>query len=139
MTTRTIDCGSKHLVEYEVSSKKHLKKLAGKFYKESPDDFDYDIVETDKKELIGKKIYVRSAVTCCLGDKVCPRCVGRTSSTNFDIADGVSVFEAEEVTRHNLVTLNSFNCWELLRALSYRKVTMFRDWTISSQDLYRFI
>ena len=85
-----------------------------KFYKESPDDFDYDIVETDKKELIGKKIYVRSAVTCCLGDKVCPRCVGRTSSTNFDIADGVSVFEAEEVTRHNLVTLNLSNCGDVL-------------------------
>lgn len=99
MTTQTIDCGSRHLVEYEVSSKKHLKKLSGKFYKLDPDDFDYDVVDSKDKELIGKKIYVRSAVTCCLGDKVCPRCVGRTSSTNFDIANGIGVFEAEEITK----------------------------------------
>lgn len=99
MTTRVADCGSKHLVQYTVKSKKHLKKLIGKYYKLSYDDFDYKVVSKDDKDLIGKKIYVRSAVTCCLGDHVCPRCVGRTSINNFDIAEGLSAFESEEVTK----------------------------------------
>lgn len=100
MSTEISDCGTKHLVEYEVKSKKHLKKLNGKYYKEHEDDTDLLMVDSKyDKKLIGKKIYVRSAVTCALGDHVCPKCVGITASTNFDIADGLSAFESEEVTK----------------------------------------
>jgi hypothetical protein len=35
MSKEVSDCGTKHLVEYEIKSKKHLKKLNGKFYKDS--------------------------------------------------------------------------------------------------------
>ena len=100
MSTTVSDCGTKHLVEYEVKSKTHLKKLNGKYFKRSLDDLDYSLVNSKKdKDLIGKKIYVRSAVTCALGDHVCPKCVGSTASTNKDIADGLSAFESEEVTK----------------------------------------
>lgn len=107
MSKRVSDCGTTHLIEYEIKSKKHLEKLNGKFYKpaleEGEEDsplIDYKLVNAKKdKHLIGKKIRVRSAVTCCLGDHVCPKCVGLTSINNMDIADGMSAFESEEITK----------------------------------------
>ena len=100
MSTSISDCGTKHLVEYEIKSKAHLKKLNGKYFKMSPDDDDLLLLHAKhRKDLIGKKIYVRSAATCALGDCVCPKCVGSTASTNYDIADGLSAFESEEVTK----------------------------------------
>lgn len=94
------DCGTQHLVEYEIKTKKHLNKLNGKFYKLNDDDFDFNLLNASKdKNLIGKKIRVRSAATCTLGNHVCPMCIGRTSITNFDIADGYSAFESEEVSK----------------------------------------
>lgn len=100
MSTSVSDCGTKHLVEYEIKSKHHLKKLNGKYFKMSMDDEDLELLHAkERKDLIGKKIYVRSAVTCALGDCVCPKCVGSTASTNYDIADGLSAFESEEVTK----------------------------------------
>ena len=103
MSKEVSDCGTKHLVEYEIKSKKHLKKLNGKFYKLANEDDETDTLKrkndfkvinakTDK-DLIGKRVRVRSAVTCCLGDKVCPKCVGMTAGNNMDIADGLSAFE----------------------------------------------
>ena len=111
MSTEISDCGTKHLVEYEVKSKNHLKKLNGKYYKMNEDDSDFLMVNknTDKK-LIGKRIYVRSAVTCALGDHVCPKCVGSTAITNFDIADKVKFCLL--IWRH--MKNNYLNCWELL-------------------------
>lgn len=100
MSQSVSDCGTKHLVEYDIKSKNHLKKLNGKYFKLNKDDDDLKLLHAkDNKDLIGKKIYVRSAATCALGDKVCPKCVGSTASTNYDIADGLSAFESEEVTK----------------------------------------
>lgn len=99
MSTEVSDCGSTHLVEYEIKTKKHLEKLNGKYYKIDPEEMGLTPLNAKKdKDLIGKKIYVRSAVTCCLGDKVCPKCFGQTSITNLDIADGVSGYESEEIS-----------------------------------------
>lgn len=100
MSTDISDCGTKHTVAYDVKSKKHLKKLNGKFFKMDKDENDYQLLdaETDK-HLIGKTIHVRSAATCALGDCVCAKCVGLTASTNFDIASGVAAFDSEEITK----------------------------------------
>ena len=111
MSTSISDCGTKHLVEYDIRSKHHLKKLNGKYYKLSKDDEDLLLInEKEDKHLIGKKIYVRSAAVCRLGDHVCPKCVGITASTNYDIADkhlkSVRLYS-------NIKKINSFNCWEL--------------------------
>lgn len=100
MSLEVSDCGTKHLVAYEIKTKKHLQKLNGKYFKEHEDDNDLVLLNSSKrKDLIGKTIYVRSAATCALGDHVCPKCVGSTASTNIDIADGLSAFESEEVTK----------------------------------------
>ena len=118
MSKQVSDCGTKHLVEYEIKSKKHLKKLNGKFYKPVLDDGEVDDrtdflvvnAKTDKS-LIGKRIKVRSAVTCCLGDKVCPKCVGMTAGNNMDIADGLSAFESEEISKVVNQSILSTNCF----------------------------
>ena len=113
MSTKVTNCNTKHLVEYDIKSEKHLKKLNGKYYKLNPDDMELKLVNSKKdKHLIGKKIYARSAATCALGDYVCPTCVGATASTNYDIADKVrSVCPYSNIWKNNYI-----NCWKVLRA-----------------------
>lgn len=94
------DCNTKHLVKYTVRNAKFLKKLNGKFYKLDERDPEYKLINSERdKDLIGKDIYVRSACTCALKDEVCAKCFGLTSNLNWDIADGISGFESEEVTK----------------------------------------
>lgn len=98
--SRTVlDCGTKHYVKYVVKNKKFLKKLDGKYFKEKESD-DLSVVNSKTmKDLIGKTIMVRSPATCACGnDEVCPRCIGRSSIMNDDIAEGYSAFESEEIT-----------------------------------------
>lgn len=94
------DCGSKHLISYDVKNIKYLRKLHGKFYKLHEDDDDLKVVNKDTDvDLIGKTIMVRSPVTCRCGDKVCPKCIGLIANINRDISDGFSAFESEEITK----------------------------------------
>lgn len=119
MSKDIVDCGSKHLVEYDVLNKKVLKKLSGKYYKMKNDpEEELKIVNGAKDtKLIGKKIYVRSAVTCALsGNCVCSRCIGETAMSNIDISDGISAFESEEVTK--VVNQNILSAKHLLQTIS---------------------
>ena len=93
------DCNTKHLVTYEIKSRKHLKKLVGKYYKLDGDD-DFRLLKPTDENMIGKKIQVRSAVTCACGQNhVCARCVGEVANLNWDIAEGIAGFESEENTK----------------------------------------
>ena len=61
MSTEVSDCGSKHLVGYDISNKNVLKKLSGKYYKLDKDNENEDLKLLDfkkDKHLIGQKIYV---------------------------------------------------------------------------------
>lgn len=100
MSTEVLDCNTSHLVRYELKNNEIIKRMHGKYYKMHPDDPELKIFNSVKcRHLIGQSIYVRSPITCALGDKVCPICVGRTSAINFDIAKGLSAFEGEEITK----------------------------------------
>ena len=100
MTTEVLDCQTKHLVKYELKNKSIIKKMHGKYYKMLPSDPELKVFNAAKSmHLLGQSIYVRSPITCALGDDVCPICVGRTSAINFDIARGLSAFESEEITK----------------------------------------
>lgn len=89
-----LDCGTTHYVNYEVKSSKHLKLLSGKYRVD--DDELYMVKETDT-HLIGKKIKVRSAITCCCGEnEVCATCVGNLVALNWDISEGFATFVTEE-------------------------------------------
>lgn len=98
--SRTVDdCNTKHFVKITPMNKKQLKKLDRRYYKVDEND-DFELLDGNKdKHLIGKTIYLRSPVTCALGDKVCAKCFGRTAGLNYDIAEGVSGFESEEMTK----------------------------------------
>lgn len=129
MSTTVSDCGTKHLVRYEVKNKKYLKKLNGKYYKEYLTDDDLKLLNAERDtHLIGKAIYVRSATTCALGDQVCPRCVGYTAITNQDIADGLSAFESDEITK--VINQNILSTKHLLTTNS--EVIKFND------EFYKF-
>jgi hypothetical protein len=94
------DCNTKHLLEIEIKSEKMLKKYNGRYYKLNlNDDLSLINAKRDKGKLVGKKIYLRSPITCACGDEVCHKCFGTTSLLNLDIADGVSGFETEETTK----------------------------------------
>lgn len=119
MSTEVSDCGTKHLVCYDVANKNVLKKLSGKYYKFDQEDEKEDLKLIDfkrDKHLIGKKLFVRSAATCALKDCVCAKCVGETAVTNADIADGLSAFESEEITK--VVNQNILSAKHLLNTNS---------------------
>ena len=119
MSTEVSDCGSKVLVCYDISNKTILKKLSGKYYKLDQNDDLEDFKLLDPKRdthLIGKKIYVRSAATCALKNHVCAKCIGETSVTNSDIADGLAGFESEEITK--VVNQNILSAKHLLNTNS---------------------
>lgn len=100
MSKTIADCGSKHLIPYEIKTKKHLEKLNGKFYKFQLSDPDYHVLDAGSdQDLIGQTLYFRSVITCRLKDEVCPRCIGLTANINEDIADGIAAFETEETTK----------------------------------------
>ena len=100
MSKTVADCGSKHLIPYEIKTKKHLQKLNGKYYKFSLDDPDYQVLDANKDtNLIGQTLWFRSVITCRLKNEVCPRCIGLTANINEDIADGIAAFQTEETTK----------------------------------------
>lgn len=88
------DCGTTHFVIFSVDNERKFRQIIGRHY--------YDLDENNNKvselktvsknstEIIGKKIGLRSPVTCC-GKHVCATCYGRElSAVNKDINTGLS-------------------------------------------------
>ena len=124
MDTEISDCGNPHLIEIELKSNTHLKRCDGKYFKVNKDDIDYKVLNYEKhKDLVGKKIYIRSAITCGLGNHVCAKCIGIQALTNADIANGVSTFYSEEVTK--VVEQNILSTKHLLETFS--EIIKFND------------
>lgn len=124
MDTEISDCGNPHLIEIELKSNTHLKRCDGKYFKVNKDDVDYTVLNYEKhKHLVGKKIYIRSAITCGLGNHVCAKCIGIQALTNADIANGVSTFYSEEVTK--VVEQNILSTKHLLETFS--EIIKFND------------
>ena len=115
------DCHTTHLVNYDVTNKKILKKLHGKYYKIRNSD-DLRLVDyKHDKHLIGQTIKVRSAATCACGEnEVCSRCVGHSIIMNTDIMDGYATYESEEITENYLVSLNLSNCGDVSLGSNYQ-------------------
>lgn len=124
MSTEVSDCGNPHLIEIELTTNTHLKRCDGKYFKENKDDLDYKVLSYEKhKHLVGKKIYIRSAITCGLGNHMCAKCIGIQALTNSDIANGVSTFYSEEVTK--VVEQNILSTKHLLETFS--EIIKFND------------
>ena len=83
-------CDSVNFEEIEIKSKDHLQNMVNKYYRLYPNGMDHCITRFDY-HLIGKKIYLRSPMTCASaarGDGVCYKCYGDLAFSNRDINIG---------------------------------------------------
>lgn len=101
------DCGTKHLLPLFVKDSDFLHRLENKWYTEnlgSPLKLCH--YETCK-DLIGKKIWIRSLITCAGGDEVCHVCYGKDCHL-VENMPGMSIFNttvySEPVSQNILST-----------------------------------
>lgn len=89
-------CDSQNFQILTIKDKNALIKLKDRYYRLSPIGVEKIIHESDDF-LIGKKIYLRSPMTCASfarGHGVCYRCYGKLAYTNADIVIGKYAAEA---------------------------------------------
>ena len=136
LSKRVADCGTKHRVKYFVESKKFLKKLDNRYFSLTKNG-ELELLKANKMEyLINKEIYVRSPATCCLENEVCPRCMGKIATFNFDIAAGFCAFLIKEVTK--VLEQNILSTKHLLTTTSEKiefNDTFHKYFTLSSNEV----
>ena len=88
------DCGTKHLLPLTVTDSTFLHRLENKWYCEHLGDPLKLIHYENCKHLIGKKIWIRSLITCAGGDEVCHVCYGHDSHL-VDNMPGMAIFNTE--------------------------------------------
>jgi hypothetical protein len=71
------DCGTQHVLNYEVKNGDYLDMIIGKYYYD--DHNRLRVVENEDTHLIGKTIRMRSFISCALKKGVCKTCVGEVS------------------------------------------------------------
>lgn len=84
-------CDTKNFQEIEIKNEKILSSLNNRYYRLHPDGMEYCIIDRRCKNLIGKKIYLRSPMTCASnsrGQGICYRCYGNLAYTVRDINIG---------------------------------------------------
>lgn len=137
LSKKVTDCDTKHLVSIEIRNKKMLKKFDRRYYRFPGEEELHLLDASEDKYLIGQTLEFRSPVTCALGDCVCAKCFGRTAGINYDIANGVSGFESEEITKEleqnvlsskHLLTTNS-------EIIEFNEIFN-RYFTLSSGEVY---
>ena len=101
MSSRTLtlsktqfDCGTKHLLPLTVTDGKFLHRLENKWYTETLGAPLKLIHYEDCKDLIGKRIWIRSLLTCAGGDECCHVCYGKDSHLVMNMP-GMAVFNTE--------------------------------------------
>lgn len=89
------DCGTKHLLPEYVVDSTYLHRLENKWYTENLSESLKLCHYADCKHLIGKRIYVRSLLTCACGnDEVCHVCYGNDSHLVMNMP-GMAIFNTE--------------------------------------------
>ena len=88
------DCGTKHMLHLTVTDGTFLHRLENKWFCERLGDPLQLIHYEDHKHLIGKKIWVRSLITCAGGDEVCHVCYGKDSHLVMNMP-GMAIFNTE--------------------------------------------
>ncbi len=94
LSRTTYDCGTKHLLPLTVRNSTFLHRLENKWYSEYLGGPLKLLHYEDCKHLIGKKIWVRSLVTCAGGDEVCHVCYGNDSHLVMNMP-GMAIFNTE--------------------------------------------
>lgn len=94
LSKTTFDCGTKHLLHLKVTDSTFLHRLENKWFCEYLGQPLQLIHYETHKHLIGKKIWVRSLLTCAGGDEVCHVCYGRDSHLVMNMP-GMAIFNTE--------------------------------------------
>lgn len=88
------DCGTKHLLPITVTDSAFLHRLENKWYAEHEGEQLKLLHYKDCKHLIGKRIYIRSMITCACGNEVCHVCYGADSHLVMNMP-GMGIFNTE--------------------------------------------
>lgn len=94
MSKTMFDCGTKHLLPLTVTDGTFLHRLENKWFSEYLGGPLELIHYETHKHLIGKRIWVRSLITCAGGDEVCHVCYGRDSHLVMNMP-GMAIFNTE--------------------------------------------
>ena len=94
LSKTVFDCGTKHLLPQTVTNNDYLHRLENKWYCENLGEPLKMIHYEDCKHLIGKRIWVRSLVTCALENEVCHVCYGGDSHLVMNMP-GMAIFNTE--------------------------------------------
>jgi len=88
------DCGTKHLLQLHVKDSVFLHRLENRWATEFLGQ-ELELIHYEShKHLIGKKIWIRSLLTCNGGDEVCHVCYGRDSHLVMNMP-GMAIFNTE--------------------------------------------
>ena len=80
------DCCSHNFVEIVIKDKKTLKMLNNRYYRLHPHGMEM-LIKSSDKHLIGRKVYLRSPITCASaarGQGICYKCYGDLAYTVYD-------------------------------------------------------
>jgi len=91
-------CDTKNFEEIFITNAIVQSKFENRYYRLSPNGQEY-LLKNTTKDLVGKKIYLRSPMTCAShasGHGICYRCYGDLAYTNNDI--NIGKIAAEEVS-----------------------------------------
>lgn len=94
LSKTVFDCGTKHLLPINVTDSTFLHRLENKWYCENEGEPLKLIHYEDCKHLIGKRIKIRSLLTCACGDEVCHVCYGRDSHLVMNMP-GMAIYNTE--------------------------------------------
>ncbi len=94
LSRTTFDCGTKHMLHLKVTDSTFLHRLENKWFCEYLGQPLQLIHYETHKHLIGKKIWIRSLLTCACGDEVCHVCYGKDSHLVMNMP-GMAIFNTE--------------------------------------------
>lgn len=88
------DCGTQHLLPLYVTNADFLRRLENRWYSETEGGILKLLKYDECKHLIGKRIWIRSLLTCAGGDEVCHVCYGNDSHLVMDMP-GMAIYNTE--------------------------------------------
>lgn len=123
-------CDTKNFEELVIENDKTLKMLDMRYYRMMKDGIERRINYTRDKHLIGKKIYLRSPITCASaarGEGVCYRCYGDLAYVNSNVNIGQTAAD----------TLSSRYTQKLLSAKHLLESSIIKiNWSKEFYDLF---
>lgn len=124
-------CDTKHFQEVNIDSPTKLKMYNLRYYREQPNGVDKLLNYKKDKDLLGKKLYFRSPMTCASaarGEGICYKCYGDLAYTNSEVNIGQIAAEGLS-SRFTQILLSAKH---LLESLVIKL-----NWVEGFQDLFR--